>query len=136
MQFVQENILLILCALAVLFVIVSIIKKAIKLTIFLVIISFLLGSGGAYIKNITDRYSIKMEGNSVVYKINGNDGNFNIDDVAKVTEEKADDSKNTKVNIEFKNGSNIGFNVDSKLWKYIVKGKAEKAGLSVDNNTK
>lgn len=131
MQFIQENILLILCALAVLFVIVSIIKKAIKLTIFLVILSFVFGSGGAYIKDLTSKYSLSVNSGVVEYNINGNSGNFNVSDVAKVTEEDAGDNKNTKVNIEFKNGSNIGFNVNSTAWKYIVKGKAEKAGMSV-----
>lgn len=133
MQFIQENILLILCALAVLFVIVSLIKKAIKLTIFLVILSFVFGSGGAYIKDLTSRYNLSVSSGVVQYNINGNSGQFNVADVAKVTEEDAGDNKNTKVNIEFKNGSNIGFNVNNTAWKYIVKDKAEKAGMSVSS---
>ena len=133
MEFIQSNILLILCALAVIFVVLSILKKAVKLTIVLVVLSFVLGSGGAYVKSLTSKYNVHIEGTNVVYKINDKQGSFDTDNVVKVTESEPNDNGNVTVSISFKSGNPITFDINKTAWKYIAKGRFESTGLEVDS---
>lgn len=108
--------LIIIGVVLIILVVVSLIRKAIKLAVIIGLLALLVSTGGGVVNSLKDKYGIDIQGNTLVYRADNRAITINRDKI----ELKEDKGETVLVSVDY-GGANIELEVPKIVYQIIKK---------------